>query len=95
MNRKELRMPETQTSQSLEASFSMLIMSIASSAAMSLGMAPHPENGKVEQDKPMAKFNIDLLVMLQDKTKNNLLDEEKKFLDSLVTDLQMKYIQMK
>jgi DNA replication initiation complex subunit (GINS family) len=43
----------------------------------------------------MAKFNIDLLVMLQDKTKNNLLDEEKKFLDSLVTDLQMKYIQMK
>lgn len=78
----------------LEASFSMLIMSIASSAAMSLGIAPHPESGQMSKDKPMAKFNIDLLVMMQEKTANNLNDEEKKFLDSLVTDLQMKYLQM-
>ena len=83
-------MPE----QKLEASFSMLAMSIASSAAMSMGLAPHPETGQSSKDKPMAKFNIDLLVMMQDKTKNNLNDDEKKFLDSLVTDLQMKYLQM-
>lgn len=80
--------------QKLEASFSMLAMSIASSAAMSMGLAPHPETGQSSKDKPMAKFNIDLLVMMQDKTKNNLNDDEKKFLDSLVTDLQMKYLQM-
>lgn len=83
-------MPE----QKLEATFSMLVMSIASSAAMSLGIAPHPETGETLKDKPMAKFNIDLLVMMQEKTKNNLNEEEKKFLDSLVTDLQMKYLQM-
>lgn len=83
-------MPE----QKLEASFSMLAMSIASSAAMSMGLAPHPETGQTSKDKPMAKFNIDLLVIMQDKTKNNLNDDEKKFLDSLVTDLQMKYLQM-
>lgn len=80
--------------QKLEASFSMLVMSIASSAAMSLGIAPQPETGKTEKDKPMAKFNIDLLVMMQEKTKNNLNDEEKKFIDSIVTDLQTKYLQM-
>lgn len=80
--------------QKLEASFSMLVMSIASSAAMSLGIAPHPETGQTSADKPMAKFNIDLLVMMQEKTKNNLNDEEKKFIDSIVTDLQLKYIKM-
>ncbi|MBX2987143.1 MAG: DUF1844 domain-containing protein [Bdellovibrionaceae bacterium] len=78
----------------MEANFSMLVMSIASSAAMSLGIAPHPQTGKVEKDKEMARFNIDLLLMLKEKTKNNLTDEEKAFLDSLVTDLQMKFIQM-
>lgn len=76
-----------------EASFSILAMSIASSAAMSLGLAPNPNSGQVEKDKNMAKFNIDLLVMLQEKTQNNLNDEEKKFLGSLLSDLQMKYLQ--
>ncbi len=80
--------------QKMEASFSMLVMSIASSAAMSLGIAPHPETGQTSKDKAMAKFNIDLLVVMQEKTKNNLDEEEKKFLDSLVTDLQTKYLQM-
>ena len=79
----------------LEASFSVLVMSIASSAAMSMGLAPNPQDGKVESDKNMAKFNIDLLVVLQEKTKNNLNDEEKRFIDSIVTDLQMKFLQMK
>jgi hypothetical protein len=82
-------MPE----QNLEASFSILTMSIASSAAMSLGLAPNPQSGQVEKDKNLAKFNIDLLVILQEKTKGNLNDEEKRFLDSIVTDLQMKYLQ--
>lgn len=84
-------MPEKQNL--LEASFSILTMSIASSAAMSLGLAPNPQSGQVEKDKPLAKFNIDLLVILQEKTKGNLNDEEKRFLDSIITDLQMKYLQ--
>lgn len=78
----------------LEANFSMLAMSIASSAIMSMGLAPNPQTNETKKDKDMAKFNIDLLVMLQDKTKNNLNDEEKRFLDSVVTDLQMKFLQM-
>ncbi len=80
--------------QQFEANVSMLVMSIASSAAMSMGLAPHPENGQTQKDAKMAKFNIDLLVMLQQKTKGNLTEEEKRFLDSIVTDLQMKFVQM-
>lgn len=77
----------------MEASFSMLVMSIASSAAMSLGLAPHPQTGETHKDKGMARFNIDLLIMLQEKTKGHLIDDEKQFLDSVVTDLQMKFLQ--
>jgi hypothetical protein len=79
----------------LEASFSVLTMSIASSAAMALGLAPNPQTGEVSKDKNMARFNIDLLVMLQEKTKGNLNKDETQFLDSVINDLQIKYIQEK
>lgn len=77
-----------------QANFSTLIMSIASSAAMSMGLSPDPETGKAEKDKELARFNIDLLVMLQAKTKNNLNDDEKHFLDAVVSDLQLKFTQL-
>lgn len=83
--------PETA---SLQASFSMIIMSIASSAAMSMGLTPNPDN-KIEIDKNIARFNIDLLTVLKDKTKNNLDPEEKGLLDHIVQDLQAKFIQLK
>lgn len=75
----------------LEANFSTLILSIGSSAAMALGLAPNPMSGSVEKDLDLARFNIDLLRMLRDKTKGNLSSDEQQFLESIVTDLQMKY----
>lgn len=81
--------------QKLEASFSVLTMSIASSAAMALGLAPDPQTNETHKDKNMAKFNIDLLVMLKDKTKGNLNSDESKFLDSVISDLQIKFVQDK
>jgi hypothetical protein len=76
----------------MEASFSTLVLSIASSAAMALGLAPNPMNGKVEKDLNLARFNIDLLRMLRDKTKGNLAADEQRFIESVVTDLQMKFV---
>ncbi|MCB0392756.1 MAG: DUF1844 domain-containing protein [Bdellovibrionales bacterium] len=81
--------------QQLEANFSTLILSIASSAAMSMGLAPNPATNKTEKDVNMARFNIDLLVLLKDKTKNNLNKEEDEFLSSVISDLQMKFLQIK
>ncbi|MBX9767142.1 MAG: DUF1844 domain-containing protein [Bdellovibrionales bacterium] len=77
----------------LEADFSCLVMSLAGSAACGLGIAPNPETGKSEQHLEMAKFNIDLLMCLQEKTKGNLTDPEQKLLDRLVGDLRLQYIQ--
>lgn len=76
-----------------EATFSVLTMSIASSAAMALGLAPDPQTNATTKDKDMARFNIDLLVMLKDKTKGNLNNDESRFLDSVINDLQLKFIQ--
>lgn len=81
--------------QKLEASFSVLTMSIASSAVMALGLAPDPQTNETHKDKNMAKFNIDLLLMLREKTKGNLNSDEQKFLESVISDLQMKFIQEK
>lgn len=78
-----------------EASFSMLTMSIASSAAMAMGLTPDPATGKTEIDKGLARFNIDLLVMLQEKSKGNLSPDEKQFLETVLSDLQMKFVNLK
>ena len=76
----------------MEASLSILVMSIASSCIMAMGLAANPSTGKVEKNKEIARFNIDLLVMLQSKTKNNLTAEEQKLLTDVVKDLQMKFV---
>jgi hypothetical protein len=78
--------------QNYEATFSILVTSIASSAAMSLGLAPNPNTGKAEPDRAMAKFNIDLLNILKEKTQNNLSAEEQQLINNLLQDLHLKYI---
>lgn len=78
--------------ENMEASFSVLIMSIASSAIMAMGLAPDPQSGQVSKDKELARFNIDLLLVLKDKTNGNLSGDEVKFLENLISDLQMKFV---
>jgi hypothetical protein len=82
------------TNGKLEANFSTLVLSIASSAAMALGLAPHPVSGKSEKDLNLARFNIDLLTMLADKTKGNRTEDEERFLSSVLNDLKMKYVEL-
>ena len=79
----------------LEPSFTTLILSIGSSAAMGMGLAPHPTTQKTEVDLPMARFQIDMLMLLRDKTKNNLDDTEKTFLDQVINDLQKEFVKIK
>ena len=79
----------------IKADFNSLVLSIASSAAISLGLAPDHETGESHTDKNMAKFNIDLLLMLEEKTKNNLAKEESQLLKSLMQDLQNQFVKIK
>lgn len=81
-------------SQNLEASFTTLAMSIASSALMNLGLAPNPQSKKTESNLGMARFDIDLLDMLSEKTKGNLLKEEQDFMSRVLVDLKRQFLEV-
>ncbi len=85
----------TQDQSPLDANFSTLVLSLASQAALFLGLAPDPTTGSTQVDVKLARFNIDLLLMLDQKTQNNLNAEESQFLSRMIKDLQMHYVQAK
>jgi hypothetical protein len=74
------------------ASFISLIMSLASNAAASLGMMPHPVTGETGVDLKTAKHWIDVLGMLEKKTAGNLDPQEDQMLEGLLADLRMQYV---
>ncbi len=74
------------------ASFLSLIMSLASNAAASLGMMPHPVTGETGVDLQTAKHWIDVLGMLEQKTHGNLDQQEAQMLENLLADLRMQYV---
>ena len=74
------------------ASFLSLIMSLASNAAASLGMMPHPVTGETGVDLKTAKHWIDVLGMLDQKTHGNLDEQEAMMLENLLADLRMQYV---
>jgi Domain of unknown function (DUF1844) len=74
------------------ASFLSLVMSLASNAAASLGMMPHPVTGESGVDLQTAKHWIDVLGMLEHKTQGNLDHQEAQAIDNLLADLRMQYV---
>jgi hypothetical protein len=76
------------------ASFANFLMSIASNAASSLGMMEHPVTHKREVDLELGKHWIDVLGMLQEKTRNNLSPQEQQILEGLLADLRMQYVSL-
>ena len=75
-----------------EANFAQLVLLLGAGAMQQLGLVPNPVNGKTQVDLQVAKFSIDLLGVLQEKTKGNLSDKENKMLDDLLFDLRMRYV---
>jgi len=74
------------------ASFSFFISTLALQGSIFLGIVPNPATNKKEKNLEQAKFIIDTLDMLQEKTKNNLNDEEIKLLENMLYELKMQYI---
>jgi hypothetical protein len=73
-------------------SFEVIVSTYATQAAVALGQMPNPVTRKTEQDLPQAKFAIDLLQVLDEKTKGNRTAEEDKFLQDCLYQLRMVYI---
>jgi hypothetical protein len=79
-----------QTPASLD--FLTFCVSLGSSAFVHLGDAPHPDGGAIEANLVLAQQTIDILGMLQEKTRGNLSAEEAKFLEHLLVDLRLRYV---
>jgi len=73
--------------------FPTFIISLSSSALMHLGEVPGPDGGEANPDLPLAKHTIDILAMLEEKTKNNLSEYEARLLRDVLFELRMKYVQ--
>lgn len=74
--------------------FVTFILSLASSVQVHMGLIPNPGTGKPEKNLNLAKQTIDLLGVLQEKTKGNLEEGEDKLLEGILYDLRMKYVEL-
>jgi Domain of unknown function (DUF1844) len=94
---KELNDTEKSTQKSLpripEASFSLFVSSLVTQALFSLGEVENPFSKTIEQNLDQAKFTIDTLQIIKDKTSGNLTDDETKLLDTALYDLRMRYVE--
>ncbi len=77
-----------------EASFMTLIISLAFPVQMSLGLIPDPMTQQVRKDLEQAKFHIDLLGILREKTQGNLTEEEDQAFEQVLFDLRMAYVEV-
>jgi hypothetical protein len=76
------------------ASFINFLMSIASNAAASLGMMEHPATGQRGVDLPLGKHWIDVLGMLHQKTRGNLVPQEQQIFEGILSDLRLQYVSL-
>ena len=77
-----------------DLTFSGFVLSLASTAAVHFGDLPDPSTGqKGEPDLDAASRVIELLAMLQTKTKGNLIEPEERLLDDLLYELRLRFVQ--
>lgn len=75
-------------------SFAGFVLSLATTAAVHFGDIADPNTGeRATQDLAAAHQMIDLIALLQDKTKGNLTSDEAKLVDDLLYELRMRYVQ--
>ena len=75
-----------------EADFYSFISGLGMQAFMFMGEIPDPITKKKQKNLPQAKYIIDTLIMLGQKTKGNLTEEEGGLMEGIIHELQMKYV---
>jgi hypothetical protein len=73
--------------------FATFIVSLSHSALLHMGDAPHPETNQVETSLPLARQTIDLLGVLEEKTKGNLTGAEERLLTQVLFDLRLRFVE--
>lgn len=74
------------------ASWELLLTTLATEAMVSLGLVPHPATGQPAVRRNQAKYLIDTIEMLRDKSKGNLTPQESQLTESMLHQLRMAYL---
>lgn len=74
--------------------FVTFVVSMSHSALLHLGDAPDPSTGVREKNLPLARQTIDLLAVLQEKTRGNLSGDEERVLSQAIYDLRMRFVEV-
>ncbi len=77
-----------------ELDFSTFILSFVHSGLVHLGDAPNPVTERPDVSLALARQTIDLLALLQEKTRGNLTGDEERTLDEALYDLRMRYVEV-
>jgi hypothetical protein len=85
--------PEQQSESGPVINFTTFVVSLSTQALMHLGEIPDPVTNQREHDLAAAQQMIDILGMLQSKTRGNLDPDEEGLLRSILFDLRMKYVE--
>ncbi len=75
--------------------FSNFILSLYSSGLVQLGKVEDPSNGKKTINLDLAKHTIDMIAMLEEKTRGNLNEEEKNLLKALLSEIRIAFVEAK
>ena len=76
--------------------FSTFVLSLATAALYQLGAVPDASTGQAPPADPLvARQTLEALEMLREKTQGNLLEEERKLIDSLLYDLRMRFVELR
>ncbi len=73
--------------------FTTFVLSLSHSALMHLGETPHPETNALEQDLALARQTIDLIGLIEEKTKGNLTGDEERLIGQLLFDLRVHFVE--
>ena len=87
--------PDEEYTQLPEINFATFVFSLNSSALVHLGMIEDPATGQKQKNLPIAKQTIDILGMLDEKTKGNLTQNEENLLKNILHDLRLMYVKEK
>ncbi len=76
-----------------EALFTQLVLSFQAAAWQQMGKVQSIITGKIDRNLVMAEHSIDMLAMLEEKTKGNLTEDETKYLKHVLYELRMNYLE--
>lgn len=76
------------------ANFETLVSTLATQALFAMGAIPDPRTGQRMQHLELARHHIDMLSLIEQKTKNNLSEDEISLLSATLYELRTRYIQL-